>query len=97
MRTAWQVNRAPAIRGLAADGGLRRKVARSPSATTRFARARRDLRLAVRKENDRRDQPVALDKAATTNDTKIPATVIHRSRGRAHSAIAFVLFIAPPF
>jgi hypothetical protein len=53
---------------------------------------------AVRKENRRwsfRDQPVAPDKAATTNDTKIPTTAIHSSSGRTHSSIALVLFIGP--
>jgi len=56
---------------------------------------------AVRKENRRwsfRDQPAALDKAATTSDTKIPMTTIHSSSGRTHSAIASVLFTGPhPF
>ena len=36
----------------------------------------------------RRDQPVALDKAAATSDTKIPTMAIHRSMGSTHSAVA---------
>jgi len=44
-----------------------------------------------------RNQPVPLDKAATTNDTRIPTTAIHTSSGRTHSAFALVLFIGPPF
>jgi hypothetical protein len=42
------------------------------------------------------DQPV--DIAAITSDTKSPATAIHSSSGRTHSAITLVLFIGhPPF
>jgi hypothetical protein len=38
---------------------------------------------------------VALDKAATTSDTKIPMTAIQSSSGKTHSPITLVLFIGP--